>query len=418
MTSVEGRRALPFIRNRKVTDNLLRTTWTDLDSAELRILLDHRIGRPGQGQRSKLYLPLAGDRCRVVLTFRGKKIVAITPGPAFDAAEWEQVSGEIETTILAGPIKVGREFSFSSFRVQGSWCGESSGVQILPPPEDAPTAPVEIAEHPFILEFPLREVSGLWPVTNHRRMSEHRKLTLLLNVLLAGRTSLQPRRSDHFWAAIPDSDGQHNEIRWLRQFFFAKLGEAMTDKLSPPAAAPLEEVDPEDYYRDVGHDGYGLRVPADLDESLCLYAGLSSGDRRRFDRATFWMDVASRQWTISVSASFASLVSAIESLTGRGDVHNLTCPVCNGPCQHQVPGATERFRAFFDTYAGGAALKRRRNEMYALRSGILHGSDLMQLDQDRAFGGWDPPWWDERELHEELWTLARSALRNWLRSPS
>lgn len=38
----------------------------------------------------------------------------------------------------------------------------------------------------------------------------------------------------------------------------------------------------------------------------------------------------------------------------------------------------------------------------------------MQLDQDRAFG-WDPPWWNERELNEELWKLTRTAARNWLK---
>ena len=52
--------------------------------------------------------------------------------------------------------------------------------------------------------------------------------------------------------------------------------------------------------------------------------------------------------------------------------------------------------------------------MYSLRSGILHGSELMQLDQDLAFG-WDPPWSDERELYEDLWGLTRVALRNWLK---
>jgi hypothetical protein len=41
------------------------------------------------------------------------------------------------------------------------------------------------------------------------------------------------------------------------------------------------------------------------------------------------------------------------------------------------------------------------------RSKILHGSDLMQLDQDRAFG-WDPPWWNEHEMNQELWNLRGS----------
>jgi len=55
--------------------------------------------------------------------------------------------------------------------------------------------------------------------------------------------------------------------------------------------------------------------------------------------------------------------------------------------------------------------------MYGLRSKILHGSDLMQLDQGRAIG-WDPPWWNEREMNWELWGLMRTAARNWLNDPT
>jgi hypothetical protein len=401
-----------------MTANLLSEAWTSLDSHELRLLLDKRIGGPGQydgrpNNPNKLYLPLAGSSCRIGLTFREKKIVALEPGPAFDAAEWKRVSEEIENSILAGPLRVGRDYSFSSFRVLGSWRGDRSGVQILPPPDDAPRAHVEIAEHPFILEFPM-QASDFRPVTYHRRMREHRKLTLLLNVLLAGRTSLQPRRPEHFWADVARDDGSH-EFKWVPQFFFAELGRGVVDEPSPSAGEQLEEVEPEEYYTKVGHDGKGLRVPADLDRSICLYQQLSPENRTKFDRAAFWMDMASRQWTISVSSSFASLVSAVESLTERGETHQFNCPGCRKLTQHEVPGASRRFKDFFDTYAPGAALAKRRSHMYSLRSGILHGSELMQLDQDIAFG-WDPPWWNEGELHRELWGLTRVALRNWLKN--
>ena len=75
-----------------MTTNLLNEAWMDLDSAELRILLDERIGGPGQYHgRSEnpnvLNLPLAGTSCRISLTFREAKILAIEPGPAFDSAE-------------------------------------------------------------------------------------------------------------------------------------------------------------------------------------------------------------------------------------------------------------------------------------------------------------------------------------------
>jgi hypothetical protein len=53
--------------------------------------------------------------------------------------------------------------------------------------------------------------------------------------------------------------------------------------------------------------------------------------------------------------------------------------------------------------------------MYGLRSGILHGGDLMLIDQDLDFG-WDPPGWNQRELNEELWSITRIAVRNWLKN--
>src|SRR5881296_2521439 len=198
-----------------MTGNLLRDAWKDLDSTELMLLLYERIGRPGQyddiaNNPNKFYLPLARSSCQVALTFHANTIIAIEPGPAFDATEWDRISGEIEKSILVGPKKAGREFSFSSFRVTGSWRGKRSGVQILPPPDDAPRAPVEMAEHPFILEVPI-QASDFWPVTNHRRMREHRKLTLVLSVLLAGRTSLQLLRHDHFWASVPRDDDRQKK---------------------------------------------------------------------------------------------------------------------------------------------------------------------------------------------------------------
>jgi hypothetical protein len=384
-----------------MTTELFQSGWIDLDSTELRFILLERIGRPGQYDSrdrnpNTFYLPLAGSSCRIKLTFSdSKQIVAIKPGPAFDAAQWEQVIKEIERT---GPYKVGRDCSFSSFRVAGSWRGKRSRVQILPPPAEAPRAPVEMAEHPFILEYPVK-VSDLWPITNFRRMREHRQLTFLLNVLLAGGTTIQLRRPRHLWAIVHKEGVSGQEVKWVQEFYFANFGEAIRDDLSPLAAETLEEVDPETYYATVGHDGRGLRVPADLDDSICCYMRLSKANRDKFGRAGFWIDMASRQWTVSFSASFASLVIAIESLAERGSL-----------------GAAAKFRNFIERYAPGASLENRRREMYALRSDIFHGSGLMEMDQDAHFG-WAPPEQKEKDLMDELWGLTRIAMRNWLKNP-
>jgi hypothetical protein len=125
------------------------------------------------------------------------------------------------------------------------------------------------------------------------------------------------------------------------------------------------------------------------------------------------MDMAFREWDVSMSSAFAALVSAVEALTDRGTTHEVHCNRCDRLVSHDAPGATATFRAFFDRHAPGSS-KKRRDEMYALRSGILHGSDLMELDQTAAFG-WDPVGWNDWELHSELWALTRTAIRSWLR---
>jgi len=189
-----------------MAENLLRDSWGDLNQDDLRLLLKERIGegRFGQydGDEDVIHLPLAREECRVSLTFKGAKIVAIKPGTAFDRQEWNDICAEIEGPILRGPRKVGRNLSFNTVGVKGWWHGEKSGVQILPPPATAPRPPQTLADHPFILEFPLQD-AGAWPttnysITNQRRRREHRKLALLLNLLLVGTTKFLPDRRRSF----------------------------------------------------------------------------------------------------------------------------------------------------------------------------------------------------------------------------
>jgi hypothetical protein len=128
--------------------------------------------------------------------------------------------------------------------------------------------------------------------------------------------------------------------------------------------------------------------------------------------------MASHHWEDSMSASFTSLVSSVEALTEKGTKHSVYCDECKKARSHDVPGATSKFRDFFETYAPDPGLRERRSKMYTMRSDLLHGSDLMQLDNDRAFAfGWDPPGWNEQELNAELWMLTQTAMRNWLLNP-
>jgi hypothetical protein len=378
--------------------NLFQNSWKRVPSGELTFLLQELLGGRGQYRDRtinprKFYLPLSGASCKVEVTYsKRKQVVEIVPGPAFNQADWERVVHEIESQ---GSMKVGRDISFSSFRVTGSWRGTNSGVQILPPPSTAPEAP-EMAQHPFVLEFPV-QASGVWSITNYRRRREHRRISGLLNVLLSGRTSVPPPGIRHFWAIVHEEDAETPKARWVQESFFADFGNVMADQLSTEAAERIHQVESTVYFDDVVHDGRNLQVPNDLDESICFYMQLSASNRLRFDRASFWIDMASRQWNVSYSASFASLVIAVEALAKRTDA------------------ATRRFNNFLDTYASGSSLADQRNAMYGLRSDILHGSDLMLMDQTARLD-WSPPQEIERELMEQLWRLTQIATRNWLRA--
>jgi hypothetical protein len=156
-------------------------------------------------------------------------------------------------------------------------------------------------------------------------------------------------------------------------------------------------------------------LPADLDTQIMYYMKLPPVLQERFDRAAYWMSMASRQWEVSMSLSFTALVSAVEALTERGVQHKLHCADCDKVVSHETPGATERFRTFLSRYAAGTLERGRQSEIYDLRSGILHGSSLITLDFDLAHG-WDPPWLNERQLHSDLWRVTSTALRNWLQT--
>jgi hypothetical protein len=69
--------------------------------------------------RNAFYHPQARSLCKVKLTFGGKKILAVEPGPAFDPAEWKHIRGDVETALLSEAPKVGREYSFCTFRATG-----------------------------------------------------------------------------------------------------------------------------------------------------------------------------------------------------------------------------------------------------------------------------------------------------------
>src|ERR1700704_5196217 len=117
-----------------------------------------------------------------------------------------------------------------------------------------------MGEHPFILEFPVQEAS-LWSITNQRRIREHRRLTLVLNLLLSGTTRYLTSRPRHFWACV--NFGPPPEFKWVQEWYFAQFGEVIVNEHSTPNGEKLNAMD-----KEIGQDGLGLRIPDDLDDLL------------------------------------------------------------------------------------------------------------------------------------------------------
>ena len=86
--------------------NLLRDSWKDIDSRELRLLLSEYYEGPGQyldpsERPNELHLPRADSSARVVITFRKGRINTIERGEAFDSDEWDLVEKGIGQSIVA-----------------------------------------------------------------------------------------------------------------------------------------------------------------------------------------------------------------------------------------------------------------------------------------------------------------------------
>jgi hypothetical protein len=129
----------------------------------------------------------------------------------------------------------------------------------------------------------------------------------------------------------------------VQEYYFANFGQAVLDELSPSIGQKLQEIESDRYYEEARHDGRGLCVPSDLDELIYRYQNLSPKLQAKFDRATYWLSMASRQWEDSMSASYASLVSSAEALTEPSSKHSVYCNECKKNLSHARRKSSGRF---------------------------------------------------------------------------
>lgn len=135
--------------------------------------------------------------------------------------------------------------------------------------------------------------------------------------------------------------------------------------------SPLEIVEREAYYSELGINASNFRVP-DLDVLWCKYSQLSTEDKLRFQRACSSLSSATHPG-INESQKLIALVSAIEPLIEPGK----RCVSCRNHI-----GVTGRFSEFLGNYVSPpAGIKDLYMDIYQARSKVVHGSHRFEVDE-------------------------------------
>jgi hypothetical protein len=179
---------------------------------------------------------------------------------------------------------------------------------------------------------------------------------------------------------------------------------ASTDDLQPMTVAPNA-----DYYAQHGIGvGDVLEVPEILESVLVAFEKASPADRDRFLRACYWFDRGDEVWSTSASLSYLALCNAIEVLLGHVEAD--PCPACG---KDRAPGPTQRFADLVGEYANSLP-KAQQRELYDLRSSLVNGHTLLDIDLPGAFGGLVPKQIEQRHTQELGRNIARFAIMDFI----
>jgi hypothetical protein len=302
---------------------------------------------------------------------------------------------------------VRRTIMFSVPEVKGFW-RHGDEWQILPAPPNAPRPDFQLGEHPLILEYRVRRSTND-AIAIMRSRRRYWELCLLFSLLLIDQITSGSDTLPHHWVMLPESTTGGVHTAYVNEGYMVG-GDftALTDHFSDPAEHPRLLVTPDDeYYARRGIREEGMDVPTCLDAAFNRFDNADARTRDKLLRASYWLDASYRVWDLSKSLSYIAAINAVEALVPKSKPDR--CPCC---ALDRSPGPTARFRNFVETYAANEA-PQKRTEMYRLRSILVHGDGLHNLDIPRAWGALSPDEIQHRELHKDALAVSRTAVRTW-----
>jgi hypothetical protein len=271
----------------------------------------------------------------------------------------------------------------------------------------------DYGRHPFILEVPYQTSANF--MTRHARIQRTATtVARFLNFLLASPIEMLPRSTEYAWGVdYQEADGKvETKNRYMQLGYFPE-GESVSrdDFTDNSGVSPISRVPADEYYSLQGLALGPLSLPKNFEESLQIASRLSVELYDKLFIALTFFAMSHGVWHESRSASYASLVSAIEALLPEHEPQH--CKACGKPI-YQI---SKRFRDFLTLHAPGEEQASERKVLqdafYELRSGLTHGSKVLQSDLE--------PWkfYDRRghvedDLHRKLRRVVRIAIMNWL----
>jgi hypothetical protein len=394
-----------------MTDISHRFPLAEVDHHELMEIFTLRYGTCWRVAERQIAFPAHPDH-RLRLELRHGQITRVWAGKSLSEQELEDLLNQIEADLKDRRIaEFGAEILFAHRPVQGGFRFNSTSMQILPPPNDAPLPQQMSADHPFVLEYPIQAFRS--PELRHKRRHKNAvEWTWVLNALLRGSikcSGTRPRKM----RAIRSGEPAH-PCFWAQEFYIVPGFSGFRDALSEPGL-PLPVVPSDAYFGERHHADFPIDtfyVPDNLDALIAAFLKLDGGERRRFLRSATAIYMAQELWDVSISSFLLGCVQAIETLLDRPAPN--PCPTCN---RDMGPGPTRLFRDFVETHClTGAVEQKAASALYSVRSSLAHGRYLFQIDE--------APWSinlgaiiasdHEIDVARSALLIAKEGLRNWL----
>lgn len=304
--------------------------------------------------------------------------------------------------------------------------------QISPPPEGAPLPRAMIGHYPFVLEFvfdspdeersdPNGRVLPKYIGKNEVASQTTKEIMLILTALTTNTFFQYSSRQSWFLPTgtrdqeIPMTD---KASVWGQEMYslhgYGVPDDALDgDEFFQATEETIPLIDPNTYFNRFGRGVEDtLDLPDSITDSLDKYYQMNEEAKKAFLSSCSLFTQGQQLWGDHQSLSFASVVSALETLIhfDHKEDEVETCATC-GQNRHRV---LAKFKEFLQTYGSrDPKFKKFAEKVYKYRSKILHQGELFlgEIEPIR-FASFDGM--EDRDLHRMLNSTCRICMNNWI----